>query len=64
MGPSRGAARPVQAVARVRLEKMPAPAIAARERPPVFHVFEELYARTLREVQARPSAAVLATGPR
>jgi hypothetical protein len=25
----------------------------ARERPPVFHVFEELYARTLRNVEAR-----------
>ena len=51
-------------IARIRLEKRPESALAARERPPVFHVFEELYARTLREMQARSSAAAVTAGNR
>jgi hypothetical protein len=58
-----GARRVVHPVARVRLERVaavPASALPARERPPVFHVFEELYARTRREMRS----AALATGHR
>ncbi len=42
-------------IARLRLAKAPASAVANRERPPVFHFFEEIYARTLRDVEARAS---------
>lgn len=54
-----GKARPI---ARLRLAKVPASAVAALERPPVFHVFEELYARTLRDIEARTCTARLAAG--
>lgn len=56
-----GKARPI---ARIRLEKAQLSDLAARERPPVFHVFEELYARTIREMEARPGAGTLASGRR
>jgi len=39
-----------QPIARLRLEKVPV--LPSRERAPVFHVFEELYARALRELAA------------
>jgi len=51
-------------IARVRLEKVPASEIVAGQRPPVFHIFEELYARTLREMEARSSAATLVASRR
>lgn len=53
------AARPI---ARLRLAKVPASAVADRERPPVFHFFEEIYARTLRDVEARATGATRFTG--
>jgi len=37
-------------IARLRLDRVPV--LASRERPPVFHVFEELYARAVRELAA------------
>ncbi len=61
-GSSRGSA--MRPIARVRLEKVPASEIVAGQRPPVFHIFEELYARTLREMEARSSAATLVTSRR
>jgi hypothetical protein len=56
---SSGKARPI---ARIRLEKARLSDVAARERPPVFHVFEELYARTVREMEIHPRAGTLASG--
>jgi hypothetical protein len=51
-------------IARIRLAKIREPEAATRDRPPVFHVFEELYARTLREMQAPPSSAAVAASDR
>ncbi len=50
-----------QALARLRLLRLESPA-PQRERPPVFHVFEELYARTLRELEPRSCGTTLAAG--
>ncbi len=52
----------VRAIARLRLAKVPVSRVADAERPPVFHVFEELYARTLREMEARSCSAALVAG--
>jgi hypothetical protein len=38
-----------QPIARLRLRKVPV--LATRERAPVFHVFEELYARAVRQLR-------------
>ncbi len=51
-------------IARRRHDKQREPAAAAREHPPVFHVFEELYARTLRETRAGPGAVVISGADR
>jgi hypothetical protein len=50
-----------QALARLRLVRMESPE-PRRERPPVFHVFEELYARTLRELEPRSRGTTLVAG--
>jgi hypothetical protein len=49
-------------VARIRLEKKQMPVAVAPERPPVFHVFEEMYARTMRDAETRSYASGLAAG--
>ncbi len=68
-GSSRSSA--MRPIARVRLEKVPVSQIVAGQRPPVFHIFEELYARTLREMEgalqrgdARDQPAVTEIGAR
>ena len=48
-----------RAIARLSLARAEAPA-PQRGRPPVFHVFEELYARTLSDTEPRSCGATLA----
>ncbi len=50
-----------RALARLRLVRVEAQP-THRERLPVFHVFEELYARTLRDLEPRSSSTTLVAG--
>ena len=58
----RGKGRPLARLRLAKLAQVEMPAAPARERPAVFHVFEELYARTVRDMDERPRAAPLVSG--